>query len=356
MVCTYTCTFFVLFRAPLQQFTKSTHNPGPQTTTSMYFRRSQSALPEQNDHHPHQTYPSQPPQHAPYPSPTSSSPPNPFPSQGEHTPSPVIICLDSDNDDDDSRQDSSAYLTTYPPDLGSSYLTTPPPDLGFTGTASATYPLVDVQEQQPHPTPWDGGYPDDTERLSLEWLSDQGPLPPDSARGLLTPPSAAFSAPSPVGGASVPYGYNQLSHFQSPQMPQHQGGGQQVAQVRFRVPEYQHFRFQNPQSQFQEQVPLLRVLVPGTMPQLHPIGHTSQQPTPLPAVDQTGWVRPPKITSGTSTSSQSSLITPQRQQNPSCDDDSCAPHLPPRSCDSRASPLYDTNTHINKTATTIPPA
>ena len=127
MVCTYTCTFFVLFRAPLQQFTKSTHNPGPQTTTSMYFRRSQSALPEQNDHHhhPHQTYPSQPPQHAPYPSPSSSSPPNPFPSQGEHTSSPVVICHNSDDDDDDSRQGSSALLTTYPPDLGSSYLTTP---------------------------------------------------------------------------------------------------------------------------------------------------------------------------------------------------------------------------------------
>ena len=176
----YTCTFFVLFRAPLQQFTKSTHNPGPQTTTSMYFRRSQSALPQQNDHHhhPHQTYPSQPPQHAPYPSPSSSSPPNPFLSQGEHTSSPVVICHDSDDDDDDSRQGSSAFLTTYPPGLGSSYLTTPPPDLGFTGTASTAHPLVDVQEQQPHPTPRDGGYPDDTERLSLEWLSDQGPLPP----------------------------------------------------------------------------------------------------------------------------------------------------------------------------------
>ena len=106
--------------------------------------------------------------------------------------------------------------------------------------------------------------------------------------------------------------------------------------------------FQNPQPQFQEQVPLLRVPVPGTMPQLHPIGHTTQQPTPLPAVDQRGWVRPPTITSGTSTSSQSSLFTPQRQRNPSCDDDSRAPHLPPRSCDSRAPPFYDTNTHINR--------
>ena len=312
----------------------------------MYFRRSQSALPQQNDH-PHQTYPSQPPQHAPYPSPSSSSPPNPFPSQGEHTSSPVVICIDSEDDDDDSRQDSSAYLTTYPPDLGSSYLTTPPPDLSFTGIASTAHPLVDVQEQQPHPTPRDGGYPDDTERLSLEWLSDPDTLPPDSAHGLLTPLSAALSAPSLVGGVSVPYGYNQLSHFQSPQMPQPQGGSQQVAQVRFRVPEYQHVRFQNPQPQFQEQVPLLRVPVPGTMPQLHPIGHTSQQPTPLPAVDQRGWVRPPTITSGTSTSSQGSLI-PQRQRNPSCDDDSRAPYLPPRSCDSRAPPLYDTNTHINR--------
>ena len=108
-------------------------------------------------------------------------PPNPFPSQGEHTSSPVVIRLDSDDEDDDSRQGSSAYLSTYPPDLGSSYLTTPPPDLGFTGTASTAHPLVDVQEQQPHPTPRDGGYPDDTERLSLEWLSDPDPLPPDSA-------------------------------------------------------------------------------------------------------------------------------------------------------------------------------
>ena len=123
---------------------------------------------------------------------------------------------------------------------------------------STAHPLVDVQEQQPHPTPRDGGYPDDTERLSLQWFSDPDPLPPESARVLLTPPSAALSAPSSVGGASVPYRYNQLSHFQSPQMPQHQGGGQQVTQVRFRVPEYQHFCFQNPQSQFKEQVPLLR--------------------------------------------------------------------------------------------------
>ena len=77
--------------------------------------------------------------------------PTPSPPRGNTLP-PVVICLDSDDNGDNSRQGSSAFLTTYPPDLGSSYLTTPPPDLGFTGTASTTHPLVDVQEQQPHPT------------------------------------------------------------------------------------------------------------------------------------------------------------------------------------------------------------